>query len=448
MRKAIMTPPLYAALRRSIAAILLGLCLLPSIGNATSVGSEWERFTDDFIKSYFAAHPNAAVNAGLHQYDGRLPDWSTAAFSVRTQALKRQRMQAVAFKHHRLSERQHLARKHLLSVIDSELFWVEKARWPYKNPYYYADALDPNIYISRDYAPLEQRLRAYIAYAAQLPVAVDQIRNTLQPPLAKPFVDIGITIVEGLARFHATDVPAAFQPALKNADLRSRFEKANRQAKEALVHFSDWLKEQRSQAHDAFALGAAVFQDMLYATERLSMQPDQIEQVVRRDLERNRTALQKVCSTYAPKQTLKQCVAKARQDKPADVLDAARQQLVGLKQFVVDKSLVSIPEGSEPLIAESPPFRRWNPASTDIPGPFEKDLPAIYYVSPPDNSWSAAERQAYLPSRPELLFISVHEVWPGAILSISRMPTEIRRRSPGCSSPTVLPKAGRITAKS
>jgi len=149
---------------------------------------------------------------------------------------------------------------------------VEKARWPYKNPYYYADALDPNIYISRDYAPLEQRLRAYIAYAERLPVAVDQIRSTLQPPLPKPFVDIGITIVEGLARFYVTDVPAAFRPALKNTDLRGRFEKANRQAEKALVRFADWLKEQRSQAHDGFALGPALFYDMLYATERLSMQ--------------------------------------------------------------------------------------------------------------------------------------------------------------------------------
>jgi uncharacterized protein (DUF885 family) len=39
-----------------------------------------------------------------------------------------------------------------------------------------------------------------------------------------------------------------------------------------------------------------------------------------------------------------------------------------------------------------------------------------YYVAPPDAKWSAAERNAYLPGKAYLLFVSAHEVWPGHYL--------------------------------
>jgi len=45
-----------------------------------------------------------------------------------------------------------------------------------------------------------------------------------------------------------------------------------------------------------------------------------------------------------------------------------------------------------------------------------KGLPSIYYVAPPDPSWSKAEQLAYIPGRSDLLFTSVHEVWPGHFL--------------------------------
>jgi uncharacterized protein (DUF885 family) len=40
----------------------------------------------------------------------------------------------------------------------------------------------------------------------------------------------------------------------------------------------------------------------------------------------------------------------------------------------------------------------------------------VYYLSPPDPSWSADEQAAYIPSQANLLFVSTHEVWPGHFL--------------------------------
>src|SRR3546814_20770783 len=52
-----------------------------------------------------------------------------------------------------------------------------------------------------------------------------------------------------------------------------------------------------------------------------------------------------------------------------------------------------------------------------IPGPYEKGLPSVYYISPPDPSWDKATQDAFVPGKKDLLFTSVHEVWPGHFLN-------------------------------
>ncbi len=76
-----------------------------------------------------------------------------------------------------------------------------------------------------------------------------------------------------------------------------------------------------------------------------------------------------------------------------------------------------MPGEEQALVAESPPYNRGNFAYISTPGPFEDArVKATYYVAPPDPKWSAAERNAYLPGRAYLLFVSAHEVWPGHYL--------------------------------
>src|SRR4029077_20371549 len=111
------------------------------------------------------------------------------------------------------------------------------------------------------------------------------------------------------------------------------------------------------------------------------------------------------------------CVAKVQADKaPGSPIEGARKQLEMLRAFIVEKDLVTIPGPEQAEVAESPPYQRWNFAYIDIPGPYEHGLPSVYYVAPPDPSWSEKDRLAYIPGVNDLLFTSVHEVWPGHFL--------------------------------
>jgi uncharacterized protein (DUF885 family) len=102
---------------------------------------------------------------------------------------------------------------------------------------------------------------------------------------------------------------------------------------------------------------------------------------------------------------------------PAGAVAAARAQLDTLEAFVREREVVSVPGRERALVRESPPYQRFNSAYIDIPGPYERNIPSIYYIAPPDSTWTPAEQSAYVPGVADLLFISVHEVWPGHFLN-------------------------------
>jgi uncharacterized protein (DUF885 family) len=143
----------------------------------------------------------------------------------------------------------------------------------------------------------------------------------------------------------------------------------------------------------------------------------ELEAMGRKDLRRNQAALNEACSSFAPGKSIRECVSQAESHKPdAGSVQAARAQIVDLKKFVQETKIVSIPSDDEARVEEAPPYNRDNFAYIDVPGPYEKGQPAVYYIAPPDPSWSRKEQHDYLPGRADLLFTSVHEVWPGHFL--------------------------------
>src|SRR5207253_7996964 len=101
--------------------------------------------------------------------------------------------------------RQRFERDYLVAEIDASLFWIEVGENQYRNPGYYAFILSPDIYIDREYAPLEQRLRAYTKYLKAVPSATMRVRENLRTPMPRTFVTLGHGIFGGMARFYEKD---------------------------------------------------------------------------------------------------------------------------------------------------------------------------------------------------------------------------------------------------
>lgn len=374
----------------------------------------WDAFVSNFIKSYFAIHPDMAVESGHHEFDGKLPDWSRAGIENEIKWLRAERQRALAFNLNALNKHRQFERDYLIAFIDGKLFWLTSAEWPYKNPRFYSDALNPSVYVAREYAPLAERMRAYIAYAKAVPVAVEHIRDNLRPPLPRHYVELGRNTFGGLASYYENDVPSVYS-SIDDPKLKSEFRTANEAAVVAMRNMAAWFEAQRIKATDDFALGPERFREMLWATERADVSLQTLESTGRNDLDRNLAALQKACATYAPGKNTQECIATVQAKKPqGSLVQAAMRQLSNLRTFILEKDLVTIPGEGEVQVAEAPPYRRFNLAYIDTP--FEKGLPSTYYISPPDPGWSEAERKAYIPDVATLMFISAHEVWPGHFL--------------------------------
>jgi hypothetical protein len=394
--------------------------LIASLNLGTTAAAErlvaWPTFVQNYLDSYFTHRPDIGVMAGRHEFDGRLPDWSRAGMALMVHFLKEQRVAAEKF--NALNRAQEFERQYLIAQIDSDLFAIEVAGTPYTNPTYYTSfqGLDPNVYVTREYAPLEQRMTAFVAFARNVPQAVEQIRGNLRAPMPRTFVQVGRTGFGGLGSFFEKDVPAIFAP-VQNTNLQTEFAAANAEAIAALKELDKWLGSELGRATDNYALGPEKFRQMLWSAERVDISLDELEKTGQRDLERNLNALKAACQKLAPGRSIEDCIKHVQSNKPKEgPVQAARDQLAGLKSFLMEKRIVSIPSRDESRVEESLPYMRWNSAYINIPGPYEKGLPAIYYIAPPDPSWSVKEQQEYISSYSELLFTSIHEVWPGHFL--------------------------------
>ncbi len=388
----------------------------PEPAPATPAAAAWDAHVRAYLEAYFAAHPDFAVYQGRHEFDGRLPDCSRQGIEAEVDRLRAARRAAIAFDPGSLDPRRRIERDSLLAQVDRDLFWLESARWPFRNPFFYADALDPNTYVSRDYAPLERRLAAYVTYAREVPRAVARLLTNVETPLPRTYAEIGRVALGGLASYYAEDVPRVFA-AVADAELQAKLREANAGAIGAVRELDAWLAAEQARATDGFALGGELFAEMLRATERVDVPLERLAEIGREDLERNLATLAEACAAYAPGEPVGRSVARVQADKPAgSPVEAARAQLADLRRFLVERDVVSIPGAEEARVKEAPPYRRWNSAYIDIPGPYEDGLPAIYYIAEPDPAWPEEERRAYLPGAADLLFTSVHEVWPGHFL--------------------------------
>ena len=376
----------------------------------------WLKQSNAFIEGYMLARPSFAVQAGRHEFDGQLPDLSAHGIKREIAWLHDQRDQISAVDPATLEPRERFDRAYLLAVLDKDLFWVEKTQFPFSNPGWYLDQIDPDVYLSRNYAPLNVRMKAYIKYARGIPRLAAAIKENLKSPLPKTYVELGIAQFGGLADFYAKNIAAVFA-AVSDPDLQKQMADADTNAAAAMNALKDYLVAERKNANDKYAFGPDLFAQMVKQTEQVDLSVDKIEAAGHADLDRNTAALKAECNTYAPKVSLAQCVAKMAANKPkTGPVEEARNQLKVLKEFIAQNNVVSIPSNDEALVAEAPLYNRSNAAFINTAGPYDQGVASTYNIAPPDPKWSKAEQASYIPGEAALLFTSVHEVWPGHFL--------------------------------
>lgn len=379
--------------------------------------TSWPAFRDAFIEGWFKLDPANAVYQGRHDFDGGLGDWSEAGLKRQADFLRASIVKASAFDAGKMSKQDAFERDYLVQVAEGKLFWLTDADQPHTNPAWYIGAgLDPNVYVARNYADAPTRMKAMIKFLRKVPGAAANIRANLKTPMPLSFINYSVAGFNGFADYYTGDAKKAFA-GVQSPVLQDEFNQVSAAAAKSMHDLAAYVESQRGTATQGFALGADKFARMIKMTEGVDVSLDQLEAAGRADMKRNQDALKAACAQFLPGATIPACMAKMNANKPVGgPVAEARRQIPELRAFVIAKDIVSIPDAEQALVEESPPYNRQNSAYIDPPGPFEKGIPSIYYISPPDPAWTPAEQAGFIPGKMDLLFTSVHEVMPGHFL--------------------------------
>ncbi len=381
--------------------------------------AEFDLAALDYISGYLNARPLTGVALGLHQYDGKIGDFSRLALDAEIERLKRFQTYFEKIDATKLGKRADLDRRLLLASIAGELAQYVEMNVFEKNPMVYARALDVNIYIKRDFKPLDERVRDIVNIEDQAGNVMTAAKTNLAPILPKPFVQLAIQIANGSADFLEKDLTTAVK-GLSDESLNAAFADANKKAVVTMRDYAKWLtKEKLPKATADFALGADKFQRILASTELVDLPPTKILEFGMQRLQEEQLAFAAAANIIDPKKPPIQVWADVQKDHPkaGDLIPEVAKDLEQIRQYVLDHHLVTIPSDVRAQVTETPSFDRATTfASMDTPGPFEKKATqAYYYVTPVDDNWTEQQKNEWLTALNYYAadVVSIHEAYPG-----------------------------------
>jgi uncharacterized protein (DUF885 family) len=399
--------------------VLLALSLPSAVLAAQTQDAEFEGVAEEYVKTYLAAHPLQGTALGFHEYDGKISDYSRLALDAELSRLRRFDDRLAKFDPAKLSSRQSIDLRILQAAVKRDLFEMQDMAVFERNPMVYARAGDVNIYIKRNFAPLEDRVRSLVAIESQIPNILIAARTNLDEKLPNPFVEMAIQIAKGSADFLKKDMVAAVS-GLKDEQLRVAFQTANRKAANALSDYATWLeREKLPKATLDFALGEEKFGRLLAQTELVNLSPQKVLEIGMTQLKAEQEAFAEAAKKIDPNKPAIDVFKQIQSEHPASdkLIPDIAKDLDKLRKYVVTRRLVGIPSEVRAKVKETPQYLRATSfASMDTPGPFEKRATeAYYYVTPTEEDWPPQEKEEWLTAFNYYTsdIVSIHEVYPG-----------------------------------
>jgi len=373
-----------------------------------------------FDAFYLPTNPSAATSYGVHEYDGKLEDFSRAGIASEVKALKGWEQRIAAVDPASLSLFVRGDRDLVLNSIRSSLLTLQSIRPWEKNPDFYSSGITSSAFtlMERKFAPPETRLRDLISRERQMPAALLAARANLRNP-PEIYTEIALEQLPGLIQFFRHDVPSAFTD-VSDATLKKQFATSNDAVIKALGDYQAWLKHDvLPKSHGDFRIGAKVFREKLKYDEMVDLPLDKLVALDEANMKANQAEFAKVAKELDPDKTPRQVLAELAADHPPSdkILDTFRATFGTLIGFIDSHHIITIPSTVRPTVEETPPFMRATTfASMDTPGPYEAKATTAYFnVTLPEKDWPKQRIDEFMAqfSYPVITSIATHEAYPG-----------------------------------
>jgi len=374
---------------------------------------------DRTIARWLAAAPNWGRRLGLHEHDGKVPPKSTRAIEQLVADEKAGLAALAAIDPAGLSRDDALDLALMKQRSEQYLFDVVDRDAPRKSPQFYEDLFEVNDYVDRGYAPIAERAQRLLEHEEAALAEVPHFYENIRLPLSRPVAEVAAKNYAGYASYLRNELAKQVK-GVGDAAFQARFAKANGQLAAEAAKIGAWLKKEAVPKGDAsHVLGRERYEKLLRVQEGLTMPLADFKKMGEDDLAANRRAYEELAKT-----------TKQTRPKANELIAEATKVMDGARKFIVDKKIVDVASEDAAVVKETPVYARWNAASLETSGPFDKARSAFYYVTLPDPSWPKKEQEEYVFGRGTLVATTVHEVYPGHFIQqrwAEKSPTKIQK---------------------
>jgi len=379
---------------------------------------KFEKLNWKMYQKFLDKNPHHATFFGLHDpYDMKMPNGSSKNIFDSLEVVK-QWVDKIkkTINYEALSTEHKIDWKVVEHFYELRKFSVNEHRTWETDP----DAFDEIggvlfVMLTRNYTPIEKRVKAIILRLEKLPLYLEQFRTRFEK--AKPvklWTEVAIEScqqIPGLLQFIVTATKDMISDSL-----HSRLTKAVMNLQQPIKQHLEWLQHLLPKTKIEWALGKEKFEKLLQL-RKLEMTSDEIYELGVKYLkvikeERARLA-QKIASGKSVEEVMEQIEAKAPRTFE-EALKTTREEMEKSRRFIIEHDLATVPKEDQLLVEETPAFMA--PlipfAALILPGKFEKKQTGIYVVTRPRDVENLGKHLNYA----NIPGTAVHEGFPGHFL--------------------------------
>jgi uncharacterized protein (DUF885 family) len=427
---------------------LAAMVLVGQAPNAEDV--KLNAFFDAYLTEWLKLRPLDAIRLGAYEFAGGPSVPSDTEQDAYVDLLKRTRRDLPRkVDRNKLSPSGRIDFKILDRDLESSIWNAETFRTFETDPRLYNSAIAdaPYLLLVQCTLPMERRIQLCEQRIALVPRIVENAKRCLKNPPAV-FVETAIKMNRGAIGLYESGIYEIAGQTPQVSSLRPSSQKAV----EVLKGYQDYLeKTLLPQSKGEWRVGKQKFARKLdfdldagiIAEELFREATNEQARVEREMWTMGRQLWGKLFPGVAAppddvqgRRELTATVLKAlakNHATPETVLSKAQESAAGIKQFIAERKILTLPDPDRCQIIEMPEFQRGNSTAFLNPAPpLDPNASSIYAISPPPKDWSPERAITLLEEYNDYMLhiLTIHEAYPGHYVQLeysNRHPSKIRK---------------------
>jgi uncharacterized protein (DUF885 family) len=438
------------------ALVLLGIAVMatpaaqPPAAAVSAEDTRLANYFQSYLDQQFQLHPVYATQQGNHDHDDRMDDLSPAA-RAKDVELTRKTLADV---------KKEIDPKKLSQNgrIDFEVFThsLDYSLWSAANddrfafdPRAYGEFISDSVFLlfTQSTLPRERNVQNAAKRIAAVPKVVAAAKEGLKNP-PKILTEVTIKRNRGAIAFYEKDIWEFAGETPGSEPLATPC----RAAVAALKDYQTWLEtDLLPRSTGEWRLGADKFAKKLELELDAGLTAAGVLKLAEREADRVEREMYTVAKQLWAKQfpgrplppddadgrrtTTAAVLAELGKDhgRPENLLADVRKTVDGIRTFIRDKKILTLPDPDTCKVVEMPEFQRGFSAAYLNPAPpLDPKADSLYAVAPPPRDWSAERVATFFReyNTPMLQVLTIHEAYPGHYVQLAysnRCPSLVRK---------------------